>query len=91
MHGRLLTSFTLNAALDYQGPVELLGFISPGGRLSSSTGTTCPYLIDITYLSHTLEPVEISSGPKVLPTRAYDDIGVNEQFDIVFIPGGRFS
>ncbi|KAF8591045.1 class I glutamine amidotransferase-like protein [Ramaria rubella] len=74
-------------ALDYQGAVELLDFISPQG--SRNRGISSPHLVRVTYLSHTLEPVIPGAGPKVLPERIYDDITGNEQFDIIFIPGGR--
>lgn len=76
----------LCSALDYQGPVELLGFVSPIDRLGISGA--CPYLIDITYFSHTLDPVKLSRGPRVLPTMTYDNVKSDEQFDIIFIPGG---
>ncbi|KAF8529870.1 class I glutamine amidotransferase-like protein [Gautieria morchelliformis] len=75
-------------ALDYQGPVELLGFLSPTGGLRKYVPSTCRYLIDITYFSHTMDPVELGAGPRVLPTRTYGDVKGDEQFDIIFIPGG---
>jgi len=76
-------------ALDYEGPVELLGFISPKNAKTRDIPKTCPYLIDITYLSHTMEPVEPSSGPNILPTQTYNDVKDDEQFDIILVPGGR--
>jgi hypothetical protein len=77
-------------ALDYQGPVELFGFIS-SKSLNSGIGLLPlpqPYTIETTFLSHDMEPVEPSSGPRVLPDASYiDDVG---QFDIVLVPGGKW-
>jgi putative intracellular protease/amidase len=78
-------------ALDYQGPIELLKFISPK-YLSSSRSVTYPnppaYSIDVTYLSHNLEPIEPAGGPLILPDTSYDTIGSTTQYDIILVPGG---
>lgn len=74
-------------ALDYQGPVEQFGFLSPKYK-ARKLPENCPYSIEITYLSHTLDPVQPDSGPQIVPTRTYADVKQEEQFDIVFIPGG---
>lgn len=77
-------------ALDYQGSVELFGFIS-SQSLNSGIGLLPlpqPYTIETTFLSHDMEPVEPSSGPRVLPNASYiDNVG---QFDIVLVPGGKW-
>jgi len=76
-------------ALDYQGPMELLGFISPK-NLNGSRNDIFPepllYSIDATYLSHDLEPVEPTSGPQVLPNLSYG--AAVSQYDIILVPGG---
>ncbi|KAJ7200698.1 class I glutamine amidotransferase-like protein [Mycena rebaudengoi] len=82
--------------LDYQGPVELLGILSPKNRERALAGLTNTKFysgpltdlptFELTYLSHTLDPVEPTAGPPVLPSLKYDD--ATEQFDIILIPGG---
>ncbi|KAJ6587197.1 class I glutamine amidotransferase-like protein [Mycena vulgaris] len=74
---------------DYQGPVELLGILSSKNRERALSGVSkdLPDLyIEFTYLSHTLDPVEPTAGPHVLPSLTYDD--AQEQFDIILVPGG---
>lgn len=76
-------------AQDYQGPVELFGFVNaknPGGidpppRLS----------LKITYLSSDLEYVQPAFGPRIVPDAAYKDLILADnwqQFDILLVPGG---
>jgi putative intracellular protease/amidase len=80
-------------ALDYQGPIELLKFISPK-YLGSSRSVIFPsppaYSIDVTYLSHNLEPIEPAGGPLILPDASYDatSTGSTTQYDIILVPGG---
>ncbi|KAJ7079069.1 class I glutamine amidotransferase-like protein [Mycena belliarum] len=74
---------------DYQGPVELLGILSLKNRQRALNGVSkdLPDLcIEFTYLSHTLDPVEPTAGPHVLPSMMYDE--AQEQFEIILIPGG---
>ncbi|KAJ7902144.1 class I glutamine amidotransferase-like protein [Mycena olivaceomarginata] len=76
-------------ATDYQGPVELLGILSAKNRaraLAGVSGTLPDLNIEFTYLSHTLDPVEPTAGPNLLPSLTYDD--AKEQFDIILVPGG---
>jgi len=76
------------ATLDYQGPMELFGFLAPS-RLSDERSTTSsPFALEPTYISYTKDPVKPASGPLVLPDRTFDDIPAEEQFEIVLIPGG---
>ncbi|KAF8210650.1 class I glutamine amidotransferase-like protein [Mycena galopus ATCC 62051] len=49
--------------------------------------TSTDYQGPFTYLSHTLDPVEPTAGPMLLPSLTYDD--AKEQFDILLIPGGK--
>jgi putative intracellular protease/amidase len=77
-------------ATDYQGPVELLGILSAKNReraLAGVSGTLPDLNIEFTYLSHTLDPVEPTAGPNLLPSLTYDD--AKEQFDIILVPGGN--
>jgi hypothetical protein len=76
-------------ALDYQGPIELLSFIS-AGRYSTldRLGIHSNYVIDATYFSHSLEPVSPVAGPSVQASRTYDEVKADEQFDILLVPGG---
>ncbi|KAJ6500174.1 class I glutamine amidotransferase-like protein [Mycena vitilis] len=73
---------------DYQGPVELLGILSGKNRQRAErVSKNLPDLfIEFTYLGPTLDPIEPTAGPLLLPTLAYDD--AKEQFDIVLVPGG---
>ncbi|KIM83437.1 hypothetical protein PILCRDRAFT_88218 [Piloderma croceum F 1598] len=81
-------------ALDYQGPIELLKFVSPK-YLSSSRSVMFPippaYSIDVTYLSHNLEPIEPAAGPLILPDASYDTTGSKTQYDIILVPGGAHA
>jgi len=67
----------------------LLGILSAKNRQRALSGVSqdLPDLsIEFTYLSHTLDPVEPTAGPLVLPSLVYDD--AQEQFDIILVPGG---
>lgn len=75
-------------ALDFQGPIELLGCITPKRlRMTGHRFKTLPSTsIEITYLSHNLEPVEPMTGPLLQINNTYE---TEEQFDILLIPGGQ--
>ncbi|KII87074.1 hypothetical protein PLICRDRAFT_112887 [Plicaturopsis crispa FD-325 SS-3] len=80
--------------LDYQGPVELFGGIDPT-VLSGPYGTLLfgenlpKYSIEITYFSHSLDPVKPLSGAPMIPSKTYSDaLASGEQFDLVLVPGG---
>ena len=76
-------------ALDYQGPVELLGFLKQENIISRRFPTVPKYTLRITYLSHTLDPVPSSPGPDAVPQETYrNTIDNNNQFDIILVPGG---
>jgi hypothetical protein len=77
-------------ALDYAGPVELLSFISSKNLQSPMSPFQTPpsHVIETTYLAYTLDPVEPSSGPLLVPSMTYD---TEEQFDIILVPGGEQS
>jgi putative intracellular protease/amidase len=77
---------------DYQGPVELLGILSSKNRQRALNGVSkdLPDLsIEFTYLSHTLDPVEPTAGPRILPSLTYDE--AKQQFDIILVPGGKYK
>ena len=76
-------------ALDYQGPVELFGFLKQENIISRRFPTVPKYTLRITYLSHTLDPVPSSPGPDAVPQETYrNTISNNNQFDIILVPGG---
>ncbi|TCD60943.1 hypothetical protein EIP91_009277 [Steccherinum ochraceum] len=83
--------FTNITTLDFQGPIEQIGFLSPQNVLSAASD---PYHIDSkiaiepVFLGPTSEPVKAFSGPNLVPTKSYDDVGAEEQFDILLVPGG---
>ena len=76
------------ASTDFQGPAELFGFISPRGYPKRDWAIEPAYLIDATYLSVTMDPVYTMSGPALVPSRTYEQIEDDEQFDILLVPGG---
>ncbi|TDL26224.1 class I glutamine amidotransferase-like protein [Rickenella mellea] len=75
-------------ALDYQGPIEVLGFLTPE-NLEKRKLKTPACTLTVTYLSHTLDPVVPTSGPATLPQLTYDDaLKQKIQYDILLVPGG---
>jgi len=81
------------AALDFQGPMELLGFISPKKILhEKNLDLGIPaYGIQTTYLSPSDGPIKAMTGPLLSASTTYDSVGPNEQFDILLVPGGLGS
>jgi hypothetical protein len=78
-------------ALDFQGPIEQFGFISPKA-LTDKRGLSIPdpkYAIEANYLAISMNPVQ-SSGPALVPTRTYESVAAGEQFDIILVPGGMY-
>jgi len=76
--------------LDYQGAVELFRIASKNYQkdaeyLAQWAPDSPDVSIDITFLSHNMDPVKPEAGPRILPDNTYDD--VKEQFDILFLPG----
>ncbi|KLO14624.1 class I glutamine amidotransferase-like protein [Schizopora paradoxa] len=79
-------------ALDFAGPVELLGFLTPKRiaqkvaplhKNGASLFTKVAFEID--YLSVSLNPVVPDSGPRLVPTQLYS---TEKQYDILLVPGG---
>lgn len=79
-------------ALDYQGPVSLLGFISTDSEIQLPQMPE--YRFTITYLAPSQDPVKPVSGPLVHPDKTYDDIlvdlenGEDVPLDALLVPGG---
>jgi putative intracellular protease/amidase len=78
---------------DYQGPVELLGFLSKkrieNPAMASLFPETPKYSIAIEYLAATMDRVVPDAGPLLVPQRTYDELNAStEQYDILLIPGG---
>lgn len=79
-------------ALDYQGPVQLLGFLKTEALEKRYFTPSPKHSLRFTFLSHTLDPVSPDSGPDVIPQGTYRDvINNNQQFDIFLVPGGMTS
>lgn len=77
-------------ALDYQGAVELLGFLKTETVPMMPFSQNLKYSLRFTYLSHNLDPVPLSSGPDALPQGTYKDVmNSNQQFNILLVPGGK--
>ncbi|EJD03101.1 class I glutamine amidotransferase-like protein [Fomitiporia mediterranea MF3/22] len=79
--------FNQVTALDYQGPVELFGFLSPDSTLRSEINS--PRSLRLIFLSHNLDPVIPGAGPAILPQATYNDALASKiQYDILLVPGG---
>lgn len=72
--------------LDFLGPVEQFGFLQQSR--SSTDMETDRVTLSIEYLGPTRNPVKPDRGPAVLVDRAYNEVGEDEHFDILLIPGG---
>jgi len=72
--------------LDFLGPVEQFGFLQPSH--SSADIETDRVTLSIEYLGPTRDPIKPDRGPAVLVDRAYDEVGDDERFDILLVPGG---
>lgn len=44
---------------------------------------------DIEYLAETHDPVIPIAGPRILPSKTFDEVA-SRQFDIILVPGGEF-
>ncbi|KAB5593169.1 hypothetical protein CTheo_3399 [Ceratobasidium theobromae] len=74
--------------LDFDGPMELLGFLTKGSMVQTSASWPfAPYEFEIDYLAETLDPVIPSVGPPLLPSKTFSEVN-NTQYDIILVPGG---
>ncbi|KAL4254999.1 Class I glutamine amidotransferase-like protein [Abortiporus biennis] len=86
--------FPLVTASDYQGPIDLLGFLdknmAPGSHFPELDFNPTPkHNFEIIYLASTKDSVKPDAGPRVVGDETYEDIlKKKEQFDILLIPGG---
>lgn len=81
------------ASLDYQGPMEQIGFLSASNlaKLPKEFGLeNTPYIVEATYLATSEHPILPAAGPRLFPDRTYDSVGADEQFDVVLVPGGVY-
>jgi len=72
-------------SLDFQGPLELFGFLSSSLPLRAGLESTT-HQFSIQYLAPTLEPITPDRGPKTLADATYEQ--AREQFDVILVPGG---
>jgi putative intracellular protease/amidase len=72
--------------LDFLGPIEQLGFLQHSD--SRADTETDQITLSTEYLGPTRDPIKPERGPAVLVDRAYDDVGEDECFDILLVPGG---
>ena len=81
-------------ALDFQGPMELLGFLAPNIVLAEESEFKFgvpKYGIQTTYLSASgqVKPV---TGPIMMTSTTYDDaLAENQHFDMLLVPGGKYT
>ncbi|KAI0072434.1 class I glutamine amidotransferase-like protein [Panus rudis PR-1116 ss-1] len=78
-------------SLDYMGPVELFVYFTKAMGDAGIRQIDVPILFDFTYLNYTRDPVKPMSGPRAFPDKTYDEVGPEEQFDVVLLPGGPGS
>lgn len=74
--------------LDFLGPVEQLGFLQHSRSSAGTETETGRVTLSIEYLGPTRDPIKPDRGPAVLVDRAYDEVGDDERFDILLVPGG---
>ncbi|KAH7096402.1 transcriptional regulator [Auriculariales sp. MPI-PUGE-AT-0066] len=78
--------------LDFSGPVDLLGFLSPknAAMLSAYYKTAPPTkLLDLKYLAADREVVQPTSGPGLTPDATYGEaLESGKQYDVILVPGG---
>ncbi|KAL0567958.1 hypothetical protein V5O48_014038 [Marasmius crinis-equi] len=74
---------------DFQGPVEFFGLFNTVNRkLFAALYKKLPdAVIEIEYLSHNMEPITPTQGPKILPSMTFKQ-GLETDFDILLTPGG---
>ncbi|KAI0785630.1 class I glutamine amidotransferase-like protein [Abortiporus biennis] len=86
--------FPLVTILDYQGPMEILGFLDknlPREFLAPELTPNPPpkYNLEIVYLGYSKDPIKPITGPILLADETYEEsLAKKEQFDIILIPGG---
>ncbi|KAL5634204.1 hypothetical protein ACGC1H_006132 [Rhizoctonia solani] len=74
--------------LDFQGPMELLGFLAKGSMVQTSPAWPfAPYEFEIDYLAETLDPIVPSVGPPIVPSKTFSEVNAT-QYDILLVPGG---
>lgn len=71
---------------DYQGPIDLFSFLSQESIDEHQWNPS--HVLTADFLAVTMDPVCGSSGPGFVPTRTYDSVGPDEQYDIILVPGG---
>ena len=77
------------AFLDFSGPMESIGFLAPWNVLNAGlTHVDSKVAIEAVYLGPSEAPVKPTTGPAMVPTKTYDDVRDDEQFDIIIVPGG---
>ncbi|KAH8073013.1 class I glutamine amidotransferase-like protein [Cristinia sonorae] len=77
--------------LDFQGPLEHLGFLARWNVVETAppfTRIDSKFIIDSVFLGPSTDPVRPCTGPLMIPTRTYDSVGEDEQFDMILVPGG---
>lgn len=77
--------------LDYQGPTEIFSYIfsSVLAKDPEEFATPLSHSFEETYVAETLQPVQASGGPCVVPTSTYQkETGLGTQFDVLLVPGG---
>lgn len=71
----------------FTGPMELLSFAISGSFVSDMLGVSPKRYFEVEYVAETHEPIATLGGPRVLPTKTFEEVA-SKQFDIILIPGG---
>ncbi|KAG8718829.1 hypothetical protein FRC12_009822 [Ceratobasidium sp. 428] len=68
--------------------MELFSFAGKGSIAETLPGAPKPNAcFEIDYLAETSEPIVSVGGPRVLPSKTFEEV-TSKQFDIILIPGG---
>ncbi|KAH7332586.1 class I glutamine amidotransferase-like protein [Rhizoctonia solani] len=74
--------------LDFQWPMELLGFLAKGSMTQTNPAWPfVPYEFEIDYLAESLDPIVPSVGPPLAPSKTFSQVN-STQYDILLVPGG---
>ena len=71
--------------------MELLSFAASESIAFTMLGIPKPETVfEIEYIAETHEPITPLGGPRMLPSKTFEEVG-SKQFDIILIPGGKLS
>lgn len=82
-----LVLFNGVTSLDFQGPMELFGFLVHDGA-RKAMGSKVAFSFD--YLATSRDPITPTVSPQILPSKTFKEaLAEGKQYDIILIPGGK--